>query len=453
MEKLALLGGEPFIQGEVPADLFKWPILTQEDIDAVMDVVVNNKFSGTDITTKFQDEFAAWQGRRYALAYTNGTMSLSAAMFAIGLSIGDEIICPTKTYWGSISQAIYFGATPIFCAINDKMSLDPDDLERCITDKTKAIMVVHYHGYPCDMDKIMEIANRHSLYVIEDVSHAQGSLYKGKKVGSFGHVAAMSMMSGKAFAAGEMGMLVTDDVHLYERALAYGHYERNNADFIKDSEELKPYFHIALGGVKGRANQLCAALGRGQLKHFDERCAEIRRAMNYFFDQIEKIDGITPLRVDESTGSTMGGFYHPHCIYDAAAFHGLSVARFAKAVMAEFNGTAPCWDGSNFCLHTHNYFKTFDAFSLGRPSRIAFSDRETVPADDATPSLAASVEVLCFSVPWFKHLNKEWIDRYVAAIRKVVDNHEALLEGDSNGAQGGRWYGATNEENQQKKKG
>ena len=84
MEKLALLGGEPFIQGEVPADLFKWPILTQEDIDAVMDVVVNNKFSGTDITTKFQDEFAAWQGRRYALAYTNGTMSLSAAMFAIG---------------------------------------------------------------------------------------------------------------------------------------------------------------------------------------------------------------------------------------------------------------------------------------------------------------------------------------------------------------------------------
>ncbi len=451
MEKLAILGGTPAIPKDVPKDLFRWPIITEEDEAAALDVIRNNKFSGTDITIKFQEEFAAWIGRRHALAFTNGTMSLSAAMFAIGLGVGDEIICPTKTYWGSVTGAQWFGATPIFCAINNKMSLDPNDLERCITDKTKAIMVVHYHGYPCDMDPIMEIANRHNLYVIEDVSHAQGTLYKGKKVGTFGHVAGMSMMSGKAFAAGELGMLVTDDTKLYERALAYGHYERNNADFIKESEDLKPYFHVAVGSVKGRANQLCCALARGQLAHYDERTAEIRRAMNYFFDQLEKIPGITPLRVDESTGSTMGGFYHPHAIYDENAFHGLSVKRFAKAVMDEFNGTAPCWDGANYCLHTHSYFKTFDGFNLGRPSRIAFSDRKEIPNDDAVPSLIASTKVYCFSVPWFKQLDREWIDRYVAAFRKVADNHMALLEGDDKGEQGGRWHGTTNEENQQKK--
>ncbi|MBQ8173955.1 MAG: aminotransferase class I/II-fold pyridoxal phosphate-dependent enzyme [Clostridia bacterium] len=452
MEKLAILGGTPALPKEAPKELFHWPIITEEDEAAALEIIRTNNFSGTDITTKFQDEFAAWQGRRHALAYTNGTMSIAAALFAIGLGAGDEIICPTKTYWASITAAQWLGATAVFCAINNKMSLDPDDLERCITKRTKAIMVVHYHGYPADMDRIMEIANRHNLIVIEDVSHAQGGLYKGKKLGNFGHIAAMSMMSGKAFAAGEMGMLVTDDTRLYERALAYGHYERNNESFIKESEELKPYFHIAIGGVKGRVNQLCAALGRGQLKHFDERTAEIRRAMNYFFDQIEKIPGLSPLRVDESTGSTMGGFYHPHCIYDPAAFHGLSVKRFAKAVMDEFNGTAPCWDGSNYCLHTHNYFKTFDGFHLGKPSRIAFADANAVPEDDVTPSLAASVEVHCFSVPWFKKLNKEWIDRYVAAIRKVVDQHEALLEEDDKSEQGGRWYGATNEDVQQKKK-
>ena len=143
MEKLAILGGTPAIPKDVPKDLFRWPIITEEDEAAALDVIRNNKFSGTDITIKFQEEFAAWIGRRHALAFTNGTMSLSAAMFAIGLGAGDEIICPTKTYWGSVTGAQWFGATPVFCAINNKMSLDPNDLERCITDKTKAIMVVH----------------------------------------------------------------------------------------------------------------------------------------------------------------------------------------------------------------------------------------------------------------------------------------------------------------------
>jgi dTDP-4-amino-4,6-dideoxygalactose transaminase len=237
MEKLALLGGTPYLNEKAPEELFKWPIITKEDEEAVLEVVRGNKFSGTDVTTKFQDEFAKWQGRDYALAFANGTMALTAAMFAIGLGAGDEIICPTKTYWGSVTSAIQFGAVPVFCNINEMLSLDPDDLERCITPKTKAIVAVHYVGYPCDMDRIMEIANRHNIPVIEDCSHAHGSLYKGRKVGTFGKVAAMSMMSGKAFAAGEMGMLVTDDRKIYERAIAYGHYERNNAQNITESEE------------------------------------------------------------------------------------------------------------------------------------------------------------------------------------------------------------------------
>ena len=134
MSNLALLGGKPLFEKneQAPRECFKWPIITEEDEQAVLDVVRNNKFSGTDITIKFQDEFAKWQGRKYALAFTNGTMSLTAAMFAIGLGIGDEIICPTKTYWGSVSQAINFGASAVFCNIDEHLSLDPEDLERCI---------------------------------------------------------------------------------------------------------------------------------------------------------------------------------------------------------------------------------------------------------------------------------------------------------------------------------
>ena len=199
MEKLALLGGKPYVEVQADEALFKWPILTDEDMEAAMDVVRRNRFSGTEITEKFQEEFAEWQGRKYAIAYCNGTMSLTAAMFAIGLGVGDEIICPTKTYWGSVSQALNFGASPVFCNINETLTIDPTDLERCISPRTKALVVVHYLGYPCDMDPIMEIARKHNIYVIEDLSHAQGGMYKGKKLGTFGDVAAMSMMSTKSF--------------------------------------------------------------------------------------------------------------------------------------------------------------------------------------------------------------------------------------------------------------
>lgn len=440
MQKLALLGGQATVAGAPEKELFGWPIITPEDEAAALDVIRRNAFSGTDITEKFQQEFAAWQGCQYAVAYCNGTQSLAAAMFSIGLGMGDEIICTTKTYWASIVQAGIFGATPVFCNIDENLSMNPDDLERCITKNTKAIMVVHYLAYPCDMDRIMAIAEKYNLVVIEDVSHAQGGLYKGRKLGTFGQVAAMSMMSQKSFAAGELGMLVTDDRHIYERAIAYAHYERNNPRYVQESEELLPFANIALGGVKGRANQLCTALARGQLKYYDERCAEVRKAMNYFWDLLEGVPGLRAIRVDESTGSNMAGWYCPHGVYYPEELGGLSVKRFCEAVRAE--GVTLCYDGANYCLHAHNYFKNFDFFNAGKPTRVAFNDRDARPDDDkCDPSLNR----LCFSVPRFVHFDKAWIEKYAAAYRKVAENYQDLLESDNKQAQGGRWYGFTND--------
>ena len=441
MEKLAFFGGTPAIQNPPRKELFGWPIITEEDENAALEVIRNNSFSATDVTQQFEKEFAAWQNRKYALAFCNGTASLFAAMFAIGLSMGDEIICTTKTYWASVSQAANFGASAVFCNIDEHLSMDPDDLERCITPKTKAIMVVHYCGYPCDMDRIMEIAERHDLRVIEDLSHAQGGMYKGKKLGTFGDIAAMSLMSKKSFAAGELGILVTDNRVYYERALAFGHYERNNSLHILECEEIKPYSHIALGGIKGRANQVCTAIARVQLKYYDERCAEIRRAMNYFWDLLEGLPGIRPIRVDESTGSNMAGWYSPQGLYLPQELHGLSVNRFCEAVRAELGGVK-CSAGANFCLHTNEFFKSFDLFGIGTPTRIAFAERD-VREDDA--DLASSVERYCFSVPWFKRFDRVWIERFAAAFRKVIENHEQLLEGDRDQAQGGLWYGTAND--------
>lgn len=440
MEKLAKNGGIPALRQD-PADreLFRWPIITQEDEAAALAVIRENSFSGTDVTERFEEEFAAWQNRRYAVGYCNGTASLAAAMFAVGLSRGDEIICTTKTYWASIAPALIFGAVPVFCNVDDHLSMDPDDLERCVTPQTKAIMVVHYLAYPCDMDRIMAIAKKHSLAVIEDVSHAQGGLYKGKKLGTFGIVAAMSLMSTKSFAAGEMGMLVTDDRRVYERAVAYGHYERNNDRYIIESEDLKPYVHIALGGIKGRVNQLCAAIGRVQLKYYDTRCADIRRAMNSFWDRLEGLPGIRPIRVDESTGSNMAGWYCPHGRFYPEELHGLSAKAFCEAVRAE--GVENCWDGANYCLHTHPLFHTFDLFGDGKPTRIAFASRDVRLFDKYCKP---SETKYCFSVPWFKKAELWRIEAYADTFRKVIENHEQLLNEREGEKPSGRWYGFEN---------
>ncbi len=440
MKKLAYLGGTPIPKVEAPADIYKWPIITDEDRAAIMDVVERNAYSDTDITMAFEGEFAAWIGTKYAMAACNGTMSLFAAMFGVGLGAGDEIICPTKTYWASCTSAQLLGASVVFANISpDTLCIDPNDLERCLSPRTKAIMVVHYMAHPADMDAIMAFAKKHNLKVIEDVSHAQGGYYKGRRLGTIGDVGAMSLMSGKSFAAGELGILVTNDVEIYERALAFSHYERNDPKYIKETEYLKPYVGLPLSGLKGRVNQACAATARVQLKYYDERTAEIRRAVNYFFDQLEGLPGIHPFRVDESDGSNMAGWYVPGFIYKAEELGGLDVNVFCAAVEAEI-GKRPS-AGGNFPLHTHRLFKDFDLTHIGKPTRIAFADRDVRETDGA---LAPTEKIMIVGAPWFKKLYPEYIDYIAEGFKKVALNAAELLDTQIEHRSKGRWYGTEN---------
>ncbi|MBQ8606161.1 MAG: DegT/DnrJ/EryC1/StrS family aminotransferase [Clostridia bacterium] len=426
MSKLALFGGEKAVKTKTE-DMFKWPIITKEEEDATLDVLRNVKMSGTDITKEFEKEFAAWIGSKYALGFNNGTSSLMAAMFGIGLKKGDEIICPSITYWASCVQAFALGATVVFAnVLEDTLCIDPDDIERKITPRTKAIVVVHYMAHPCDMDRIMEIAKKHDLKVIEDLSHAQGGMYKGRRLGTIGDVAGISMMTGKSFAIGEGGMLITDDKEIYERAIALGSYERFKPEFI-ENEELKKYTGLPLGGYKFRMHQMSAAVGRVQLKYYDERCKEIRQAMNYFLDGLEGLPGIRTRRVDESTGSDMAGYYSPHILFVSEELGGLSVTRFCEAVRAE--GYADCAPGCNKALHTHALFKTADVYGDGKPTRIANSP-EDIRKFDENLEPAEKVGARVFCIPWFKKFRKEEIDQYIEAFKKVTENYKELLEGD-----------------------
>lgn len=423
-EKLALLGGPKAVQSD-PGDLFTWPIITREDEEAVLEVLRRGAMSDLDVTVKFEEEFAAWQGTRHALAHNNGTAALQAAMFACGVGVGDEIICPSVTYWASCLGAFSLGASVVFAEIDPTtLCIDPADLERRITKRTKAIVVVHYLGHPCDMDPIMEIARKRGVRVIEDVSHAQGGLYRGRRLGTFGDVGAMSLMAGKSFAIGEGGMLVTDSQEIYERAVAWGHYERFDARI--EHPELRPLAGLPLGGHKYRMHQLSSAVGRVQLKHYDRRCEEIRRAMNRFWDLLEGTPGVRAHRVSRDSGSTMAGWYAAHGLYVPEELEGLSVVRFAQAVAAE---GSPCMPGMNRPLHLHALFNTADVYHHGRPTRIANATQDLRQAAGSLPrSEAASARV--YFIPWFKHDRPDLIAEHAAAFRKVATGYRQLLADD-----------------------
>jgi len=421
---LAIHGGPKAVQS-CQRDLFTWPIIMSEDEEAVLDVVRRGAMSGTDVTKQFEAEFAAWQGRRYALGFSTGTAALQSAMFAVGLGVGDEIIAPSLTYWASALQCFSLGATVVFAEVApETLCIDPGDIEHRITPHTKAVMVVHYVGHPADMDPILDIARRHRVALIEDVSHAQGGLYKGRKVGTFGDVAAMSLMSGKSLPIGEAGMLVTDDHAIYDRAVAFGHYERYNETI--QTEALKPFVGLPLGGYKYRMHQCSSAMGRVQLKHYDQRAAEIRDAMNCFWDQLEGVPGIRPHRTSPGGDSNMAGWYAAHGHYRPEELGGLSVTGFARAVTAE---GSICRPGGNRPLHLHPLFNTCDIYGHGKPTRLAHADRDLRQPRGSLPVTESLARRLC-GIPWFKRNYPELIEEHAQAYRKVAENYRYLLSTD-----------------------
>ena len=425
-EQLALLGGEKSVKSEL-SDIFAWPIVTERHEQAVLDVLRARKMSGIEITKEFEKKYAESLGRKYGLAYNNGTAAILGAMYALGIGLGDEVICPSITYWASVAQAYSLGATPVFADIDpETLCIDPNDIEHRITARTKAIVVVHYAGMPAEMDAIMEIAAGHNLKILEDASHAHGALYKGRQIGTFGEAAAFSLMTGKALAVGEAGILFTDDRRVYERALLFGHYIRHDEITL---DELKPFIGLPCGGAKHRIHQISSAFGLVQLELYPKQMAEIDKAMNYFCDLLEDTAGIRPIRPASDADTTKGGWYYPHFRYIAEELGGLSLSRFSKAVVAE---GSICNPGCNKPLHLHPLFTTEDVYGHGRPTRIAFLDESAkIEQYVETLPVAEGVTRRVFEVPWFKHYQPEIIEQHAGAYKKVIEDYQALLPGDT----------------------
>ncbi len=417
--KLAILGGPKAVTLE-DGDLFDWPIITAEDEEAVMTVLRARGMSNTDVTQAFEAEFAAWHDLDYALAFNNGTAALHTAMWACGVRRGDEVIAPGMTFWASCTPAMSLGATVVFADIErDTLCLDPNDIEHRITDRTRAIIPVHFGGHPADMDPIMAIARRHGLKVIEDASHAHGALYKGRTVGTIGDVGCFSVMSRKALAIGEGGIFITSDREIYERGVLFADQSRHDTLTIPELAAIKG---LPVGGVKYRMHQLSSAVGRVQLRHYRERMQEIQRAMNYFWDLLADVPGIKAHRPPADSGSTMGGWYASRGLYRAGELAGLPLERFCEAVLAEGTLTRP---GANDPLHLQPLYQTIDVFGDGQPTSIAFADRDARAPAGSLPNAEAIRQIAC-RVPWFKHCRPQQIEQHAEAFRKVAEAADQL---------------------------
>lgn len=253
------------------------PLLGEKEKKYVMECMESTWISSKGSYIKqFEESFANYIGVKFATTVANGTVALHLALAALGIGPGDEIIVPTLTFVATVNAISYTGATPIFAdSLRDTWQLDPEDVRRKISSRTRGIMVVHLYGYPADMDTLNYIAKEYGLYLIEDCAEAIGSRFKNRLVGSIGDVAAFSFYGNKTITTGEGGMVVTNCPQIYERAL-----------HLKGQGQVKnrQYWHDVIG-FNYRMTNICAAIGLAQLEKLNEFINK-KRQLAYYYQKV-----------------------------------------------------------------------------------------------------------------------------------------------------------------------
>ena len=418
--ELALNGGAPAVTIQDPDG---WRPFEEEGAALVAAMAGEGELSGsgTGVTKAFETAFAEYVGRTYGLSQMNGTSTLWAAYFAVGVGPGDEVIHPTYSWIGAVAPVVFLGARPVFCEIDpEALTVDPADIERRITNRTRAISVVHLWGNPADLDAVMAVSRKYGIPVIEDCSHAHGAEWDGRKVGSVGDIGCFSLQGEGhgAMGVGEGGMVVTDNREYYERALICGHLNRRGV-----AEELtRPDYRVldkTCLGIKFRSHALAMGLGTGQLRHLDEVNTKRRAVLRALAGIAEEIPGLASVRVLEK--ATPGGFFGYRLLYRAEDLGGLPVETFLEAVQAEGADVTAC---DYPLLHRMPLFaEGFDIYGGDRGPLAG--DYAGYRAGDLPVSEAAHKRVL--ALPAFTEPKAGVLDQYREAFRKVAANAGALL--------------------------
>ena len=308
------------------------PLLNGDEKELLLQCIETGWISSDGpCVNEFEERFSAYIGTDYGVAVANGTAALEAAMFAIGIEPGDEVIMPSFTIISCAVAVMRFGGKPILVDIEpDTWNIDVEQIEAKITSRTKAIMAVHMYGHPCDLDPILDLAKRHGLMVVEDASQVHGALYKNIKCGSIGHISTFSFYANKLITTGEGGMVLTSDKNLAERAMSY-----RNLCFRKE----RRFYHTEIGNNL-RMTNMQAALGVAQLRRLDE-FIEIKRVNGaHYLERLNRLAGIKTQT--EKPWARM--VYWMYCL-ELDASSGLNAEEMMAALAKRGVGTRPFFLG------------------------------------------------------------------------------------------------------------
>lgn len=289
-----------------------WPSFTQEEADAVHRVLLSNRVNywTGDECRSFEREFAIWAGTRHAVALANGTLALDVALKALGIGPGDEVVVTPRTFIASVSCVINAGATPVFADVDpDTGNIEAEGIAKVISPRTRAVICVHLAGWPCDMDPIMALAGQHGIKVIEDCAQAHGARYKGRSVGSIGHVGAWSFCQDKIMTTGgEGGMVTTNDEALWRSMWAYkDHGKSYEAVYERSHPPGFRWLHESFG-TNWRMLEIQAVIGRIQLTRMQEWHATRTRHADSLRAGLEPYAGLNgPLRLPASRCRSCAG--------------------------------------------------------------------------------------------------------------------------------------------------
>jgi len=372
--QLALYGGTPAVKDKLPP----WPAFDEKAISAVVEVLRSGKvnyWTGRK-GREFEQRYAAWQGSQYGISVATGTAALHVGLTALGIGPGDEVIVPSYTFIASSFSIVQAGAIPRFADVNlDDHCLSVESAARLVNERTKAIMPVHLYGNVCDLDQINAFAKQHGLFVIEDNAEAFGGVYRGKKTGTLGDIAACSFCQNKTFTTGgEGGMVTTDNEDLAWQARSFrdhGYDVKDRLNLLELEQKLS-YIHN-LVGWNYRMTEMQAAIGLAELERIDTwNLPNRRRNAHIIMDALAALPQVKFMPID--TPERQNGFY---VLAFSLAIENMScdIGEFVKAAGAE--GT-PCWRVFWPQCHTERAFREHHAF--GR-SGFPFKSKEyTNPA-------------------------------------------------------------------------
>ena len=413
----ALLGGTPAVSAEAPP----WPLVDQEALAEITRVITQETLCpvGAEGTQgDFERAFAAMHGRKYGLAVNGGTAALMLALHGAGVLPGDEVIASPFTWGASVSCILQNLAIPIFADIDAKtFTLDPASIEERITPRTKAIVVVHIFGFPADMTRIMAVAKKHNLAVIEDCAQAHGGKHAGRMLGSWGTASAFSLQASKNLTGGEGGILLCDDREVYERAMSMGtHPQRLYAEL-----EL-PEFREKIDSLafNYRMHSMSAAMANSQLKYLEKWTLARGRNARDLYDQVRDVPYV---RVPEPLLETdRHAYYNIPFTYQPGVIP-LSRDEFveglkAEGVQANVYVRVP--------LYLRPRFQNHDYFGRGYPWSIA---EEPVVYRKGDCPVAESMAKVEFQVIGNYYEDSPALMGEIAeAIRKVGENAGALRQ-------------------------